>query len=139
MVRKDSVEKVLVSWTSRFRERTYTPAQLRLLIDDYHEDLVEEGFTDMQWLRSAKIARRNSEFFPSMKQILAARETVIRQMSREAEEKDRGRLLEEPPADTSYADQHIKAVTDMLADKYTTEEAVELQYKILREKRARRR
>jgi len=64
----------LKRWAIRFKDRTPSPAEFAVLCQDYFEDLLAEGFTAAEFIEVEKIVRRRCRFFPTMAEILAARE-----------------------------------------------------------------
>lgn len=72
------VDQVILSWSIRFKGSGKTPAELKLLVREYHEDLLAENFTDKSFVSAAKYARRKCTFFPTIPDLVSARAEVRR-------------------------------------------------------------
>ena len=71
-----TVKRAVYSWSIRFPGAKYTNEQLARLSTEYHEDLVDEGVTRMQFEAAEREVRKRCRFFPVMSEILAAVEQV---------------------------------------------------------------
>lgn len=62
----------MYSWSIRFRETIYDNNQLRLLSEEYFEDLLDEHVTHNQFVMAAKMVRKRCSYFPKMSDIMDA-------------------------------------------------------------------
>lgn len=65
-----TVKKAVYSWSLRFREAVRNNDELRLLSDEYLEDLLDENVSDKEFSFACKEARKRCSFFPKMCDIL---------------------------------------------------------------------
>lgn len=114
----EMVEEVMMNWSIRFKEKSYSPEELTILAEDYYEDLLEEGFTKGLFERTVKLVRKRAEYFPSMKLLLSCREEAQALINREADEreaaKERALLMEPDPVYDNPQDQAYDGLRDVI-------------------------
>lgn len=121
------VMKAVASWTLRFPETKYSPQQLKLIAQEYHEDLVDEHVTTGEFAEAAKEVRKRARWFPKMVDILGA----VNERRQRHEQTMCGKIMIEgktsrhdlTPEEVDANRRRVKAITDMLAGKLSIQDA----------------
>ena len=121
------VMKAVASWTIRFPETKYSPQQLKLIAQEYHEDLIDEHVTVDEFAEAAREVRKRARWFPKMVDILGA--VNERRQRHEPARCDKAMIADNTlrhdlaPEEVDANRRRVKAITDMLAGKLSMEDA----------------
>lgn len=124
-----TVQQAIISWNTRFNTG-YKPRALRMLVEEYLEDLVAEDVTDRQFCEAAKLVRRRCRFFPRMVEVL---ECVQEIRNRPAQASDCIQITENPTYISEYDSKRNAKRLDLLVKATTGEMPYEDVARLLEE------